>query len=197
MPYHLATPQLRRCLSNGFSTRKGGIEKNLHVPADCHASPWQYGIPAESSVLSPRHLPRPLAIAALRGVAGTVEGPESGESAMWDVIVLGAGAAGLMAGIVAARRGRRVLVLDHAKAPGEKIRISGGGRCNFTNLQIAPERFLSANPRFALSALRRFTQHDFIARMEPAVPRRVIAIPTVSRRSSRAARPYRPARRDA
>ncbi len=87
---------------------------------------------------------------------------------MWDVIVLGAGAAGLMAGIEAARRGRRVLVLDHAKAPAEKIRISGGGRCNFTNLHIAPERFLSANPRFALSALRRFTQHDFIARVDRA-----------------------------
>ncbi|MCA0205685.1 MAG: aminoacetone oxidase family FAD-binding enzyme [Proteobacteria bacterium] len=87
---------------------------------------------------------------------------------MWDVIVLGAGAAGLMAGIEAARRGRRVLVLDHARAPGEKIRISGGGRCNFTNLHIAPERFLSANPRFALSALRRFTQHDFIARVDRA-----------------------------
>ena len=86
----------------------------------------------------------------------------------WDVIVLGAGAAGLMAGIEAARRGRRVLVLDHARAPGEKIRISGGGRCNFTNLHIAPERFLSANPRFALSALRRFTQHDFIARVDRA-----------------------------
>lgn len=87
---------------------------------------------------------------------------------MWDVIVLGAGAAGLMAGIEAARRGRRVLVLDHARAPAEKIRISGGGRCNFTNLHIAPERFLSANPRFALSALRRFTQHDFIARVDRA-----------------------------
>ncbi|GAB4270471.1 MAG: NAD(P)/FAD-dependent oxidoreductase [Pararhodobacter sp.] len=86
----------------------------------------------------------------------------------WDVIVLGAGAAGLMAGIEAARRGRRVLVLDHARAPGEKIRISGGGRCNFTNRQIAPERFLSQNPRFALSALSRYTQHDFIARMDRA-----------------------------
>ncbi|PVH28700.1 NAD(P)/FAD-dependent oxidoreductase [Pararhodobacter oceanensis] len=83
----------------------------------------------------------------------------------WDVIVLGAGAAGLMAGIEAARRGRRVLVLDHAKKPGEKIRISGGGRCNFTNLHIAPERFLSQNPRFALSALSRYTQQDFIARV--------------------------------
>ncbi|MCC0075202.1 MAG: NAD(P)/FAD-dependent oxidoreductase [Rhodobacter sp.] len=86
----------------------------------------------------------------------------------WDVIVLGAGAAGLMAGIEAARRGRRVLVIDHAKAPGEKIRISGGGRCNFTNRQIAPDRFLSQNPRFALSALNRYTQHDFIARMNRA-----------------------------
>jgi predicted Rossmann fold flavoprotein len=85
-----------------------------------------------------------------------------------DVIVLGAGAAGLFAGIEAARRGRRVLVIDHAKAPGEKIRISGGGRCNFTNLGIAPDRFLSKNPRFALSALKRYTQWDFIARMDAA-----------------------------
>jgi predicted Rossmann fold flavoprotein len=85
-----------------------------------------------------------------------------------DVIVLGAGAAGLMAGIEAARRGRRVLVVDHAKAAGEKIRISGGGRCNFTNLHIAPEKFLGRNPRFALSALKRYTQWDFIARMDAA-----------------------------
>lgn len=86
----------------------------------------------------------------------------------YDVIILGAGAAGLMAGIEAARRGRSVLLLDHAKAPGEKIRISGGGRCNFTNLHVAPEKFLSRNPRFALSALRRFTQQDFIARVTAA-----------------------------
>ena len=85
-----------------------------------------------------------------------------------DVIVLGAGAAGLFAAIEVARRGRSVLVIDHAKAAGEKIRISGGGRCNFTNLGIAPERFLSRNPRFALSALKRFTQWDFIARMDGA-----------------------------
>jgi predicted Rossmann fold flavoprotein len=85
-----------------------------------------------------------------------------------DVVVLGAGAAGLMAAIEAARRGRRVLVIDHAKAAGEKIRISGGGRCNFTNLHIAPDRFLSQNPRFALSALKRYTQWDFIARMDRA-----------------------------
>lgn len=84
----------------------------------------------------------------------------------FDVIILGAGAAGLFCAIEAARRGRSVLVIDHAKAPGEKIRISGGGRCNFTNLGIAPDRFLSRNPRFALSALKRYTQWDFIARMD-------------------------------
>ena len=83
-----------------------------------------------------------------------------------DIIVLGAGAAGLFCAIEAARRGRRVRVIDHAKAPGEKIRISGGGRCNFTNLAISPDRFLSRNPRFALSALKRYTQWDFIARMD-------------------------------
>jgi predicted Rossmann fold flavoprotein len=83
-----------------------------------------------------------------------------------DVCILGAGAAGLFCGIEAARRGRRVLVVDHAARPGEKIRISGGGRCNFTNLNIAPDRFLSRNPRFALSALRRYTARDFIARMD-------------------------------
>lgn len=87
---------------------------------------------------------------------------------IWDAVILGAGAAGMMAAIEAGRRDRRVLVIDHAKAPGEKIRISGGGRCNFTNLGIAPERFLSQNPRFALSALKRFTQWDFIARMDAA-----------------------------
>ena len=87
---------------------------------------------------------------------------------IWDAIILGAGAAGMMAAIEAGRRGRRVLIIDHAKVPGEKIRISGGGRCNFTNLNIAPDRFLSQNPRFALSALKRFSQWDFIARMDAA-----------------------------
>ena len=86
----------------------------------------------------------------------------------FDVIVLGAGAAGMFCAIEAGRRGRRVALLDHAKAPGEKIRISGGGRCNFTNLHIAPERFLSDNPRFALSALKRYTQWDFIDRVSRA-----------------------------
>ena len=85
-----------------------------------------------------------------------------------DVVILGAGAAGMMAAIEAGARGRRVLIIDHAKAPGEKIRISGGGRCNFTNLNIAPDRFLSRNPRFALSALMRFSQFDFIGRMDAA-----------------------------
>ncbi len=77
----------------------------------------------------------------------------------YDAIILGAGAAGMMC---AAHAGRRVLVIDHAKAPGEKIRISGGGRCNFTNLYASPENFLSENPHFAKSALARYTQWDFI-----------------------------------
>ena len=85
-----------------------------------------------------------------------------------DVVILGAGAAGMFAAIEAGRRGRRVLVIDHAKAAGEKIRISGGGRCNFTNMGIQADRFLSKNPRFALSALKRYTQWDFIARMDGA-----------------------------
>lgn len=85
-----------------------------------------------------------------------------------DVIVLGAGAAGMFAAIEAGRRGRRVVVIDHAATAGEKIRISGGGRCNFTNLGVAPDRFLSKNPRFAVSALKRYTQWDFITRMDAA-----------------------------
>ena len=85
-----------------------------------------------------------------------------------DVIILGAGAAGMFCAIEAGRRGRRVALVDHAKAAGEKIRISGGGRCNFTNLDVRPERFLSQNPRFARSALARYTQDDFIARLNRA-----------------------------
>lgn len=81
----------------------------------------------------------------------------------FDVVVIGAGAAGMMCAAEAGKRGRSVLVLDHAAAPGEKIRISGGGRCNFTNLHAAPANFLSANPHFCISALRRYTQRDFIA----------------------------------
>ncbi|HEV7288535.1 NAD(P)/FAD-dependent oxidoreductase [Sphingomonas sp.] len=80
----------------------------------------------------------------------------------YDAIILGAGAAGLMCALTAGQRGRRVLLIDHADQVGKKILISGGGRCNFTNLGIAPDRYLSANPHFAKSALRRYTQHDFI-----------------------------------
>ena len=85
-----------------------------------------------------------------------------------DVLVVGAGAAGMMCAVEAGRRGRRVLVVDHAARPGEKIRISGGGRCNFTNLGCGPANFLGENPRFATSALRRFTQHDFVKRVDGA-----------------------------
>ena len=81
----------------------------------------------------------------------------------WDVVIIGAGAAGMMCAAEAGRRGRKVLVLESAKAPGEKIRISGGGRCNFTNLHASPAQFLSANPHFCISALSRYTQQDFIA----------------------------------
>jgi predicted Rossmann fold flavoprotein len=85
-----------------------------------------------------------------------------------DVLIVGAGAAGMMAAIEAGRRGRRVRIIDHARAPGDKIRISGGGRCNFTNLGCGPHAFLGENPRFATSALKRFTQHDFIKRVDQA-----------------------------
>ncbi|WP_409201884.1 NAD(P)/FAD-dependent oxidoreductase [Rhizobium lentis] len=83
-----------------------------------------------------------------------------------DVIVIGAGAAGMMAAIRAGKRGRSVVVIDHAKAPGEKIRISGGGRCNFTNIHAGPRNFLSANPHFCKSALARFKPADFIAMVD-------------------------------
>ncbi len=81
----------------------------------------------------------------------------------FDTVILGAGAAGMMCAAHAGAQGGRVLVVDHAKAPGEKIRISGGGRCNFTNLGTGPGNFLSHNPHFAKSALGRYTQHDFVA----------------------------------
>jgi predicted Rossmann fold flavoprotein len=84
----------------------------------------------------------------------------------FDVVVVGAGAAGMMCAIEAGRRGRRVLVLDHAKSPGEKIRISGGGRCNFTNRLTTPEAFISANPRFCISALSRYTAQHFLSLVE-------------------------------
>ena len=86
----------------------------------------------------------------------------------FDCIIIGAGAAGMFAAIEAGRRGRRVLVVEHGAAAGEKIRISGGGRCNFTNSGIAADRFLSRNPRFAVSALKRYSQWDFVARIDRA-----------------------------
>jgi predicted Rossmann fold flavoprotein len=84
----------------------------------------------------------------------------------FDVVVIGAGAAGMMCAAEAGKRGRSVLILDHAAKPGEKIRISGGGRCNFTNLHAAPANYISQNPGFCISALRRYTQRDFIALIE-------------------------------
>jgi predicted Rossmann fold flavoprotein len=83
-----------------------------------------------------------------------------------DVIVIGGGAAGLMCAIEAGKRGRDVLVVDHAQKPCEKIRISGGGRCNFTNVHTSYKQFLSENPRFAISPLKRYSQHDFISRVK-------------------------------
>ena len=83
-----------------------------------------------------------------------------------DVVIIGAGAAGMMCAIEAGKRGRRVLVIDHAKAPGEKIRISGGGRCNFTNIHAGPKNFLSANPHFCKSAPARYGARDFLALVE-------------------------------
>jgi len=91
---------------------------------------------------------------------------KSGESTTYDVIVLGAGGAGMMCAIHAARRGRRVALLDHAAKVGGKILISGGGRCNFTNLGASPLNYLSQNPHFAKSALSRYVPADFIAMVE-------------------------------
>jgi predicted Rossmann fold flavoprotein len=83
-----------------------------------------------------------------------------------DVVVIGAGAAGMMAAMAAGRRGRSVTVIDHASNPGEKIRISGGGRCNFTNRDAGPKNYYSANPHFCKSALARYTPHDFLKLVE-------------------------------
>ena len=84
----------------------------------------------------------------------------------YNVIIIGAGAAGLMCASKAGERGRRVLVVDHAKKPAEKVRISGGGRCNFTNINTKPENFLSQNPHFCISPLKKFTASDFIKLVE-------------------------------
>lgn len=80
----------------------------------------------------------------------------------YDVIIIGGGAAGLMCAATAGQRGRKVLLLDHARSVGDKIRISGGGRCNFTNLHTTAKNFISNNPHFCVSALKRFTQQNFI-----------------------------------
>ena len=80
----------------------------------------------------------------------------------YDVVIIGAGAAGMMSAIEAGKRGRKVLLVDHYKKIGEKIRISGGGRCNFTNINTNPNKFLSQNPKFVRSALSQYTQNDFI-----------------------------------
>lgn len=87
-------------------------------------------------------------------------------AARYDAIVLGAGAAGLMCAATAGQRGKRVLLVDHNSEPGRKILISGGGRCNFTNLGTAPDRYLSTNPHYAKSALGRYTPADFLALVE-------------------------------
>lgn len=84
----------------------------------------------------------------------------------YDVIIIGAGAAGLMCAAVAGYRGRKVLVIDHANKPGKKILMSGGGRCNFTNLNSTPANFLSANPHFCISALKRYTPQHFLDLVE-------------------------------
>ena len=79
-----------------------------------------------------------------------------------DVVIIGAGAAGMMCAIEAGKRGRKVVLLDHAKKIGEKIRISGGGRCNFTNIYTNYKKFISSNPNFMISALNQYTHHNFI-----------------------------------
>jgi len=98
--------------------------------------------------------------------ASSWEGRVTAASEDFDAIILGAGAAGLMCALTAGHRGRRVLLLEHTDKAGAKILISGGGRCNFTNLGAAPERFLSDNPHFCVSALSRYTQWDFIGLVE-------------------------------
>jgi len=92
--------------------------------------------------------------------------PPLSQAQRYDALILGAGAAGLMCAIEAGKRGRRVAVLELAERPGKKILISGGGRCNFTNIHCSPENFISSNPHFAKSALARYTPSDFITLVE-------------------------------
>src|SRR6185437_5420532 len=97
--------------------------------------------------------------------SGTIELTRAPEM-KHDVIVIGGGAAGLMCAIEAGKRGRSVVVLEHAERLGKKILISGGGRCNFTNINAGPENYLSANPHYCKSALARYRAADFIALVE-------------------------------
>src|SRR6185503_13839175 len=103
------------------------------------------------------------ALAAGPGRRSVDHEDRAGVSRTFDVVVVGAGAAGLMCALRAGQRGRKVLLLEHAEKVGKKILISGGGRCNFTNTEARPEAFLSDNLHFCKSALARYTQHDFIA----------------------------------
>ena len=96
----------------------------------------------------------------------TINGQSVPQTKPYDAIILGAGAAGLMCAATAGQRGKRVLLVDHADQPGKKILISGGGRCNFTNLHTAADRYISINPHFAKSALGRYTAQDFLALVE-------------------------------
>ena len=96
-----------------------------------------------------------------------------------DVLILGAGGAGLMCAIEAGKRGRRVIVLEHNERVGLKIAISGGGRCNFTNLGAGPDNYLSANPEFCKSALARYTPWDFVALVEKHHPSVAIYTPVI------------------
>jgi predicted Rossmann fold flavoprotein len=111
-----------------------------------------------------RGLPGFLDLPTLQSPPHPHGGPSS--DSRYDVVVIGAGAAGMMCASVAGQRGRRVLLIDHATRLAEKIRISGGGRCNFTNLRCRPEHFLSANPHFCRSALARYTPRDFLNLVE-------------------------------
>ena len=88
----------------------------------------------------------------------------------YDVIIIGAGAAGMMSAIEAGKRGRKVLLVDHYKKIGEKIRISGGGRCNFTNINTNPNKFLSQNPKFVRSALSQYTSVSYTHLTLPTTP---------------------------
>src|SRR5258706_13142372 len=124
--------------------RKGFPESPIHKIYAGHSKPFGIGSPARAC----ENLNRPLMIQK------------------FDAVILGAGAAGLLCAIEAGKRGRHVVVLERSERAGKKILISGGGRCNFTNLYCRPEHFLSANPHFAKSALARYTPADFIALVE-------------------------------